>query len=96
MVYTKFKDWTYRLLEPEKGEPLGRYVDLAIMGLILLSVAAIILETVDPIAEAYGTELHYFELFCIGVFTIEYLGRVWSITSSEKYRNPRIRSISIC
>ena len=88
MVYTRFKHWTYRLLAPEKGGSIGRYVDLAIMGLIMLSVAAIIIETVDPIAEAYGTELRYFEIFCVVVFSLEYIGRIWSITSSEKYRDP--------
>ena len=58
------------------------------MGLILLSVVAVIIETVDPVADQYGTELRYFEVFCVGVFTVEYVSRIWSITASEKYRDP--------
>ncbi|ERH10879.1 MAG: ion transport protein [halophilic archaeon J07HX64] len=46
------------------------------------------LQTVDPIAEEYSTALRTFELICVTVFTVEYIARIWSITSSEKYRHP--------
>jgi len=88
MVYADLKRKTYVLLDPDQGGKLGRYLDLAIMTLILLSVAAVIVGTVDPIAEQYSTHLWYFEVFCVAVFSVEYLGRVWSITTSEKYRHP--------
>ena len=88
MSYATVKSKTYRLLDPDAGGPLGRYVDLAIMGLILLSVVAVVVETVDPVADRYGTALWYFEVFCVGVFTVEYAVRIWSITASERYRDP--------
>ena len=88
MSYASVKDRIYHLLDPDKGGPLGRYVDLAIMGLILLSVAAVMIGTVDSIANEYGAYLRYFEVFCVGIFTLEYGARLWSITSSEKYRDP--------
>lgn len=82
------RDRVYLLLDPYKGGKIGRYIDILIMGLILLSVVSIIIETVDPIADRYGGHLWYFELFCVAVFTVEYIGRVWSITASERYRHP--------
>jgi len=81
MGYTAIKGRTYRLLDPDTGGSLGRYVDLAIMGLIVLSVVAVVVETVDPVADQYGTELRYFEAFCVGVFPVEYISRIWSITA---------------
>ncbi|MHC3437376.1 ion transporter [Natrialbaceae archaeon A-gly3] len=79
---------TYEILNPQRGGRFGRIVDLAIMALIFLSVVAIILETVDTLEAQYGTYFTYFELFTVAVFTAEYLSRLWSITSSEKYRDP--------
>jgi voltage-gated potassium channel len=88
MAYADVRNRIHRLLDPDKGGPIGRYVDLAIMGLILLSVAAVMIGTVDPIADEYGVYLRYFEIFCVGIFTLEYSARLWSIVSSEKYRHP--------
>lgn len=88
MEYAKIKKYVYLLLDPYQGGILGRIVDLAIMALILLSVVGIMLETVDTVDQTYGQYLWYFEVFSIVVFTAEYLGRLWSITTSQKYRDP--------
>lgn len=58
------------------------------MALILLSIVAIVLQTVDPVAARYGTVFTHFERVTVAVFTLEYLGRLWSITTAEKYRHP--------
>ena len=47
---------------------------------------AIILESVPEIHEAWGSYFHVFDLFSVGVFTVEYVLRVWSY--SEKYTEP--------
>ncbi|MFP8952528.1 ion transporter [Natrialbaceae archaeon A-arb3/5] len=60
-------------------------MDLFIMGLILLSVVSIILETVDPVEQQYGTLFRNFEYISVTIFTIEYSLRIWSITSHEGY-----------
>lgn len=88
MAYAELKQRTYMLLDPDQGGRIGRIVDMAIMLLILLSVVAVILQSVDPIAETYGPVFTRFEQFAVAVFTAEYLGRIWSITTSEKYRDP--------
>lgn len=88
MAYYHLKDRTRGLLDPEDGGTIGRVTDLGIMLLILLSVIAIILQTVDSFSERYAEFFASFEMFTVTVFTLEYIGRVWSITTSEKYRDP--------
>jgi voltage-gated potassium channel len=45
---------------------------------------AIILESVHEIHEAYRTFFHYFDLFSVAVFSVEYVLRVWSY--AEKFK----------
>ncbi|TNE56587.1 MAG: ion transporter [Alphaproteobacteria bacterium] len=56
----------------------GRWVDLALMTLILLNVVAVSLESVRPLYEQYSQFFDAFDAFSVTVFTIEYIGRVWS------------------
>lgn len=67
-----------QLLDPDAAEGAGFYVNWFIMILIAANVAAVILETVDPIQASFGAELEYFEVVSVLIFTLEYLGRVWS------------------
>jgi voltage-gated potassium channel len=64
----------------EPGDEDRKYFDPFIMGLILLNVAAVVLETVDSIYSAYAPLFHIFDVFSVAVFTVEYLLRVWSCT----------------
>ncbi|MDX1639468.1 MAG: ion transporter [Balneolaceae bacterium] len=85
-AYNTFKDQIHEILEraDEKGS-VSFYVDIFIITLIILNVAAVILSTVGWIEQAYGIYLEYFELFSVAVFSIEYAGRVWSVTSDSRY-----------
>lgn len=66
----------------------SRLFTYAMTALIGLNVLAIILETVPELQAAYGAFFMAFEVFSIGVFTVEYLLRVWSITASPDYSHP--------
>ncbi len=66
----------YKLLE-ETGTPLARWFDAAICLLILASVFAIVLETVEPINVEYAQALWLFEIISVAIFTVEYLTRLW-------------------
>lgn len=66
----------YGILEP--GDDDSKYFDPFIVGLIVLNIFAIILESVQSIREAYGSYLLLFEHFSVFVFTIEYILRLWS------------------
>ncbi|MGB0898450.1 MAG: ion transporter [Psychrobium sp.] len=56
----------------------SRFMDFAMVVLIVANVAAIMLESVASIEAQYASQFWYFEVFSITVFTIEYLLRVWS------------------
>ncbi len=60
------------------GDRLGFIFDQFMITLILLNILAIVLETVQSINTAFGEFFHYFEVFSVAVFTIEYILRVWS------------------
>ncbi|NGM67721.1 ion transporter [Natronolimnobius sp. AArcel1] len=86
--YSATRRWTWELFEPDLGGKLGYYTDWFIMTLIAVNVAMVILETVDALAIAYSGAFYYFELFSVAVFTIEYLGRVWSAVDNPAYEGP--------
>lgn len=72
----------------EGNDKLSRRVDTVIMTMILLNVAAIIIETVDSIHDKYHLVFRYIEYFSVAFFSLEYIGRVWTCTFMEKYRHP--------
>ena len=86
--YRTLRRQAFELFEPELGGRVGNYVDWFIMALIAANVAAVILETVDALAVSYGSFFHYFELFSVAVFTIEYVSRVWSSVDNPEFEGP--------
>ncbi|MDX2289475.1 MAG: cyclic nucleotide-gated ion channel [Hyphomicrobiaceae bacterium] len=69
----------YEIIEVGRGEDTAsRVVDGTLVVLILLNVIAFTLETVPSIEAAYAAELRLFEAFSVGVFTIEYVLRIWT------------------
>jgi len=70
---------TYEILEvAEGGDWISRACDTGLILLILVNVAAVILETVEPIQQAHGEAFATFELISVAIFTVEYLLRAWS------------------
>lgn len=63
----------------------GRLFDLILLGLILLSVVLIMMETVQSFDQKYHYELVFLEWVITGFFTIEYLLRIITIDKSWKY-----------
>ncbi len=69
----------YRTLDSTIGHGrLATVVNLALMALIVLNVIAVALETVQPLYARWGWWLDLFEAFCVTVFVVEYVARVWS------------------
>lgn len=87
-MYRSARQRTHDLFAPNRGGKIGHYVDWAIMILIITSVAAVVLETVDAIGTRYGTFFWWFEVFATLVFTIEYVGRVWAAVEDGQYEAP--------
>ena len=96
-MYEKLIAKIYDIMEPDDTSPAAEQVFmLFIMGLIVLNVAAVILETVDSIDARYGKFFDVFNIVSIILFTIEYLLRVWTCTVDERYKGPvagRIRYV---
>ncbi|MEQ1671990.1 MAG: ion transporter, partial [Hyphomicrobium sp.] len=69
----------YEIMEIGHGEDRASQIfDAVIVTLIITNVAAIIAETVPSIHAEYGPWLFGLEIFAVGVFTIEYLLRLWT------------------
>lgn len=65
-----------------------RLFNVSIISLIVLNVAAVILETVSDFSSSYSRAFRQFEVFSVAVFTIEYVVRLWSCTADKTYQNP--------
>ena len=55
----------------------GKVFDLFIQSLIILSIVAFSIETLLDLSSNTSTILRYFNFFCVAVFTIEYLFRIF-------------------
>ncbi|HEV7301321.1 MAG TPA: ion transporter [Tepidisphaeraceae bacterium] len=64
------------------------WFDQALATLILLNVAAVILETVKPIDQRWGGFFYGFEIFSVIVFSAEYLTRLWCCTADPQFAHP--------
>lgn len=75
--YKKIKCRTHEILEVARpNDKVSRAVDITLMCLILLNVALIIADTFNlpPIAVTIGSIV---ENISVGIFTVEYLARLW-------------------
>lgn len=72
----------------DESDKISQGFDKFIMTLILLNVAAVILETVESIHVKYEVAFEYFEIFSVIIFSLEYLVRLWACTAEEKYKHP--------
>ena len=82
-----FKKRIYRIIEaPCPEDWKGKFFDNFMMVLIVTNVLAVILETVESLAAAYGTFFQYFEYSSVAVFSVEYVLRLWTAGESENER----------
>jgi voltage-gated potassium channel len=65
--------------------PMGRLFDLVLLIAILLSVMAVMIETVPSLDAKYHTFLKWAEWFFTVIFTIEYILRIWIIDKPRRY-----------
>lgn len=63
----------------------GKIFDVSLLILILISVAALMLESVKEIHDRYGTELIYLDWLITILFTIEYILRIYAVKKPWKY-----------
>lgn len=79
----------YSLLGPAApGDAASRTIDVLLIVLILASVLGIVLESVAAIRDAVGPQLKVAEVVVVGLFSVEYVLRLWSCTSDPGYCRP--------
>lgn len=85
-AWARYRRRTWELFSVARpGDTASLLVDVFIIGLILLNVVGVVIETVPSIQRTYGTALYAFEIFSVTAFTIEYVARVWSCIESPEY-----------
>ncbi len=66
----------------------SKVFDVFILALICLNVAAVILESMEPLDQRFHLAFEVFEYFSVVVFTLEYLARVWACLENARYAKP--------
>ncbi len=69
----------------EADTPAGKYFDIVLLVFILLSVLAVMLETVPSLHDEYGDLFYTIEIGFTIIFTIEYLLRLYITRKPFKY-----------
>lgn len=69
----------------EADTPAGKAFDLLLITSIMLSVTAVMLDSVGEYHEKYGTILYIIEWFFTILFTVEYALRLWIVERPMKY-----------
>ncbi len=87
------RKWLYQVLEQDRHGLSSRFINIALMLLILANVVSIIASSDESINTRFSNFFDYFEIFSLIVFTIEYLVRVWvSVERSEKDLTQALKS----
>ena len=69
---------TYAFLETElPASKLQKAFNTSLICLIILNIVAVVIETIEPIEQRYGSWLYVFDLLSVAVFSVEYLLRLW-------------------
>ena len=69
----------------ESDTPAGKAFDVSLQTIIVLSVVAVMLESVDSFEARYGRQLRTFEWFVTIAFTIEYVLRLYCVGKPWRY-----------
>ncbi|MBZ0264802.1 ion transporter [bacterium] len=84
---TQKHDWRYRLHEIifEADTPGGKAFDVMLIVSILMSIAVVMLESVETVRQQVGHELRLLEWGFTILFSIEYLLRIVTIRKPHRY-----------
>jgi voltage-gated potassium channel len=84
MTKLRLKEKLYQIVF-EADTPLGKAFDVALIGMILASIMAVLLESVASIHQKYGAFLLGFEWIITGFFTLEYFLRIWIVKKPSRF-----------
>ena len=75
--------WRRIIFEAET--PWGRRFDVTLLVVIILSVVAVMVESIPGIGETLRHELYVAEWIFTGIFTVEYVLRLWTSRAAWQY-----------
>ena len=81
---SKIKERLYRIIF-EAETPAGKLFDVLLLLAIVLSISAVVLESVESVQTAYGAQLDIVEWCFTILFTLEYLIRIWVSPKPLRY-----------
>jgi len=85
----RYKSRVYQILEAtDARDRTAEIVNLFMLVLVVLNVAAVVLETVDSIYLANRSLFQGFADLSVIIFTVEYILRIWSCDADPKYGHP--------
>ncbi|ODB85679.1 hypothetical protein A3194_12670 [Candidatus Thiodiazotropha endoloripes] len=82
------REQVQHLLSGDTTNKTSRVVTVFLVGLIILNVIAVIIESVDGIYIVYKSWFDAFEIFSVAIFTLEYVLRLWACTILPAYNHP--------
>ena len=87
---------TLEILEKSNsGDKLSFYSDVFFSSLIILNLLAVSLESIESLELKYKSFFVFFEIFSVGIFSAEYILRIWATGAKvdSKYRSQNGRRI---
>jgi voltage-gated potassium channel Kch len=82
-----FRKWLYSwLLDPHIEGNYQKTIDKWIVILIVSNLFALVFEQIPAIFQAYEKWFHFFDIFSVVVFTIEYLLRLYLAPEDEEFK----------
>jgi voltage-gated potassium channel len=88
-VLAKVRNRLHSMLElTDPDDSAVRSFNLSMTALIFLNVLSVILETMPELEYQFSTVFALFEVVSIGIFTIEYLSRLWACIEDTRYQVP--------
>lgn len=84
-----FRRRLHLILDPkEKGGWVENLFEFILVTIIVLNIVAIILASVEEEFNHYQQLFHYFEIFSVIFFTVEYVARMYAIVENPAYSDP--------
>ena len=87
--YQAWQETVWGIVQPDFLDGVldwkSRIFDIAILALIVTSIAGVILNSVESVQSEYGAVLDQLELVAVVLFTIEYALRLWSCPTEDRW-----------
>ena len=83
-MQNKLKQELYEIIFEADTKP-GKIFDISLLSLIIISILAVMLESVSSIDAKYGPILNIIEWVVTFFFSLEYILRIWIVKQPRKY-----------